>query len=611
MVDPNNRVVGSPSEGSAEVHLERLAELHALARDNLKTGKLLKAQSSAQEAFKLDPENPETMHLMAVVSLAANQLDHALEWASRAIRRSPRSEYLATLGTVLLKAGRLDEALRVFDKAVQLTPDDAELWRQMADALVRAKRMSDALLCFRRTLELDPQNADAAYKAGHILHGMGQFADSLAHLSCSADLRPNHAPTLHARALVLNELGRTEEAIMDCRRAAELDPKNADTLTNAAALLRTQGRLEEALHFYDQALKIQPNAGKTIFNRANVLSELARFDEAMSAYKRSATAGTERARSTWNLALLQMMTGDFKRGLKGMEARWEVPGLPISYPPLPGPKWLGGGEIANKTILVCADEGLGDAIQLVRYVPMLAARGARVVLVVQDALCPLFSRMEGVSQCLPGSSGANLPPFDLHCPLSSLPLIFGTRLESIPAAIPYLPASPLERIQAWESRLGPRSRSRVGLIWAGNPQHLNDRNRSIPFHLLTSLLDADATFVSLQKEVRLTDKAALLERTDIIDAAPYLTDFNETAALISCLDLVITVDTSVAHLSSALGKPTWILLPYLPDYRWLLDREDSPWYPSARLFRQSQSREYDTVVGRVRDALTAWLAERA
>jgi len=611
MVNPNSRVTGLQPKASGEEHRKRLAELHALALGHLRSGKLLKAQSSAKEALKLDADDPETLHLMAVVSVAASQLEHAVEWASRAIRRDPQPTYLATLGMALLKASRLDEALRVLDKAVHLKPDDAELWRQMGDALIQARRNGEALLCLRRAFELDPRNADAAYKVGHILHGMGQFAESCAYLNQSAELQPDHVPTLQTRALVLNGLGRIEEATADCRRAAELDPKNADILANLGAFLRAQGHLEQALSSFDRSLKIKPNAGKAIVGRASVLADLGRVEEAMSAYKRSAAIGSEHARSVWNLALLQMLTGDFSRGLKGMQVRWDVAGLPNGYPPLAGPKWLGDGNIAGKTILVCADEGLGDAIQLVRYVPMLAARGARVVLVVHDALCSLFSAVGGVWQCLPGSSGARLPPFDLHCPLSSLPLIFGTRLETIPAAVSYLRASARESVQTWESRLGPPGRSRVGLVWSGNPEHLNDRNRSVPLRTLTRLLDTKASFVSLQKDVRPGDRAELLARTDIFDAAQHLADFGETAALISCLDLVITVDTSVAHLSAALGKPTWVLLPFMPDYRWLLGREDSPWYPTVRLFRQTQTREYASVVEDVREALLGWLDRAA
>jgi hypothetical protein len=198
-----------------------------------------------------------------------------------------------------------------------------------------------------------------------------------------------------------------------------------------------------------------------------------------------------------------------------------------------------------------------------------------------------------------------LPAFDLHCPVSSLPLAFGTRLDTIPAETPYLPSAPDSRIQAWDNRLGPRTRLRVGLVWSGDPGHVNDLTRSIPLRMLSRILDVDASYVSLQKAPRASDAAVLRERHDIVDPTADLTDFTETAALISCLDLVITVDTSVAHLAGALGCPTWILLPWTPDYRWLLGREDSPWYPSVRLFRQTETREYESVLDRVRDELRA------
>jgi hypothetical protein len=238
---------------------------------------------------------------------------------------------------------------------------------------------------------------------------------------------------------------------------------------------------------------------------------------------------------------------------------------------------------------------------------MVAARGARVILAVQDALYPLMSGLTGVSHCLP-LSDVRLP-FDMYCAISSLPLAFGTTLETIPSATPYLPSCAESRLQVWERRLGSHDRLRVGLVWSGNPQHKNDHNRSIPLHMLAQILDIDATFVSLQKDVRPDDEATLLERTEIADLTGHLADFTETAALVSCLDLVITVDTSVAHLAGAMGRPTWILLPYTPDYRWMLDRNDSPWYPTVRLFRQDEKREYRSVLDRVRTELAAQVAK--
>jgi hypothetical protein len=278
---------------------------------------------------------------------------------------------------------------------------------------------------------------------------------------------------------------------------------------------------------------------------------------------------------------------------------------PESYPDFHQHLWLGQEEVQGKTILVFTDEGMGDTIQLVRYLPMLAARGAKVILLVEPALRSLLSDLSGVTQCL-SKPAPSLPPFDLHCPIGTLPFAFGTRLDTIPSALSYLPRPSEARVETWDARLSRHEASgkkrRVGLVWSGNPRHTNDHNRSIPLRALSPLLDADVTFVSLQKEVRPEDEAPLRE-SGIIDLSSDLTDFAETAALVSCLDLVISVDTSVAHLAAALGRPTWILLPYLPDYRWLLDRDDSPRYPTARLFRQSERRDWAEVIDRVRGAL--------
>jgi hypothetical protein len=233
---------------------------------------------------------------------------------------------------------------------------------------------------------------------------------------------------------------------------------------------------------------------------------------------------------------------------------------------------------------------------------MVAALGARVILVVDPPAHALLSGISGVSLCLRKDIDV-LPPFDLHCPMSGLPLAFATRLDTIPPGAAYLPALPAARLKAWEDRLGRHDKVRVGMVWSGNPVHSNDHNRSTSLQTFTRLFDLDATFVSLQKDLRKEDQAVLRAHPCIVDPTAELTDFVETAALLSCLDVVVTVDTSVAHLAAALGRPTFILLPYDPDYRWLLDRDDSPWYPTARLFRQTQTRDYATVLDRVRSEL--------
>ena len=579
---------------------QALAVLHAAVLKHALDGRFLEALSTCQQALALDPDNADTMHLMGMVNLEAGQLEHAVEWASRAISKTAKPAYLATLGLALSNLGRHDEALKAFDRALQLKGDDAQLWWQRGSALIAAGRSVEALAAFERTLKLDPRHGDAAYKCGHLLHGLDRFEEALAYLNRSAELQPRHALTWHMRALVLKELNRLDEALADNRRAIALDPANADTHGNLGAVLQAQGRTEEALSSYERALQIRADNPRTITNRASALAELARLDEAMADYRRALGIDPDFAEAAWNLALLQLQLGDFEEGWKGREVRWKFPKeLTPSYPKLSAPLWLGEQRIAGKTVLVCADEGFGDSIQFARYLPMLAMRGARVVLVVEAPLCPLLSVVEGVSQCLPKHPSTVLPAFDFHLPFTCMPLAFGTRLDSIPSRVPYLPLPDADRLQAFERRLGAHEKLRVGLVWSGNPRHQNDRNRSMPLAMLSRLVAIDATFVSLQKDPRPRDAETLRAQPGIIDLTAELSDFAATAALVSCLDLVISVDTSVAHLAGALGKPVWLLLPHVPDFRWLIGRDDSPWYPKHRLFLQSATREYESVLDRV------------
>jgi hypothetical protein len=411
---------------------------------------------------------------------------------------------------------------------------------------------------------------------------------------------------LRACAASLHGLKRFEEALAVAQRADALEPGNADACNTIGTSLLALGREQEALAWFELALQTLPRSTEILNNVAYLLGQLQRFDEAFAVYARIQAWGLDDALTRWNLSLLQMLTGDFEAGWAGREARWTKTD-PIPYPRFGQPMWLGREPVEGKTILVHLDEGLGDTIQYARYVPVLAELGARVILVVEPPLQTLLSGLPGVAQCL--AFGEPLPAFDMHCPVGSLPLAFATRLDSIPSQIPYLPRPSEPRVQAWEDRLGPRRRLRIGLVWSGNPSHRNDHNRSMALQALRSLFDLDVTFVSLQKHARATDQPVLAQ-SDIVDLIADLADFSDTAALVSCLDLVISVDTSVAHLAAALGCPTWILLPYTPDYRWLLGRDDSPWYPTARLFRQTADRDYALVLDRVRAELLAMIADR-
>jgi tetratricopeptide (TPR) repeat protein len=597
---------GAPSAVAPSV----AAPLYEVGLAHLRAERYLDAELSCQRALEADPNHADTLHLMGLLSFHFNQDDHAAEWISRAIQQDPKPQYLFTLGVTRQRQRRFEEALQAFDRATQIKPDAVELWRHRGNVLVDLKRPDQALLSFQEVLKHNPYDRDAAYNSGSMLLQLKRPEEALSSLNLSDQLQPNHAPTLQKRALALHELGRSEEALVDIKRAHALDPSQADICNNAGVFLQRLGRDDEALPWIDRALKLRPDYPDAIINKAFSLAHLRRFAEAFALYDFMKVLHPGHAEAEWRRSHLDLSLGNFEAGWVGREARVKLPELPIARFDYPQPRWLGKEPVDGKTILVQMDEGSGDTIQFVRYVPMLAARGARIILMVADTLCPLLSGLAGVSECVPFSA-TTLPAFDMYCPITSLPLAFGTKLDTIPTETAYLPAPAASRLQIWEDRLGPHDRLRVGLVWSGNPKHVNDHNRSLPLSALVQLLDLDATFVSLQKDLKPEDKVTLLAQTNIVDLTDHLTDFAETAALVSSLDVVITVDTSVAHLAGALGRPTWILLPYWPDYRWLLDRDDSPWYPTARLFRQTEARDYVSVLERVRAELQTLVATRS
>lgn len=467
----------------------------------------------------------------------------------------------------------------------------------------------------KQSQKVAPQNLAAARsleaaKQGQALFNLGRYAEALDYFNAFARLNPNVAPLYQTRGLCLQRLGRFEEAQADFERSIALNPGEAETHKNLGTLHARFGRMEQAFASFDRALALRPNFVAALNEKARALWSLQLLDEAFAAFRQSQALEPGNADTIWNLALLQMLTGDFERGLPGREARWKAASLGLADRGFTQALWLGDQPLEGKTILLHADEALGDSIQFARYVPLVAALGAQVVLEVKPAVQRLLAAVPGVAHCVDRSSTPSLA-FDLHCPLGSLPLAFGTRLDTIPFAEGFLPASPAERVKAWqdrlehrlEDRLGPRTRLRVGLVWSGDPGHNNDHNRSISLRALAPLLDCDVQFVSLQKGIRDQDRAFLRERSDIVDLAEQLTDFSETAALVSCLELVISVDTSVVHLAGALGTPVWTMLPFNPDWRWLLNRDDSPWYSSMRLFRQPKRGDWGSVVDNVRSEL--------
>jgi tetratricopeptide (TPR) repeat protein len=366
-------------------------------------------------------------------------------------------------------------------------------------------------------------------------------------------------------------------------------------------VLYTLKRFDDALAGYDRALALRPDYVEAHCNRGVTLQDFRRFDEALACYERARATRPDFADAHYNEALCRLLVGDLKRGFDRHEWRWETAQHRSFKRNFSQTLWTGAQDLSGKTILLHAEQGLGDTIQFCRYAPLVAARGACVVLEVQEPLRALMATLPGDARMV--ARGEPLPDFDLHCPLLSLPRSLATELATIPRVTPYLRAA-ADGAAKWNGRLGVRDRPRIGVAWSGRPSHKNDHNRSIDLAaFLQGFAGIDATIVSLQREVRDADLATLRERGDVVHFGEELKDFSDTAALIANLDLVVAVDTSVAHLAGALAKPVWVLLPFIPDWRWLLDRDDSPWYPAARLFRQDESRRWENVFARVNAAL--------
>jgi len=492
----------------------------------------------------------------------------------------------------LHRNGQLAEAAPLYRHALAANPDQFDALHMLGVIQYQQGQNVEALELIGRALALRPGSAWAHSNMGLVLRALRRHAEAAASFERAVALNPNDAETINNLGGTLFEMKHYGQALAAANRALVVAPENADAFNLRGNVLQETGRLAEALAAYDRAVAIRPDHAEAYCNRGGALQALNRHREAIASYERALALRPDYADAHWNESLAQLCLGDLPAGFAGFEWRWRTsdakPGK-FSQPP-----WLGEETLQGKTILLHAEQGVGDCLQFVRYVPLVRARGAKVVLAVHRELKALLSGM--ADEVL--AEDETLPPFDLRCPLLSLPLAFRTTLATIPAAIPYLRVE-AARAAHWTARLPNSGSPRVGLVWSGNPAHKNDQHRSILFARLAPLLAlADIQYVSLQKDLRPAD-AEPLRSSSVIDLAGELDDFADTAAAMVNLDLVISVDTAVAHLAGAIGKPVWILLPFSPDWRWLLDRRDSPWYPTARLFRQPHIGDWTSVIAEV------------
>ncbi len=625
----------------------RLKPDYAKAHHNLgvtlhELGRFEEALQSYERTLHLKPDYAEGHYNRGVTLQKLGRLEQALQSYERALQlEADYAEALSNRGSVLQQLGRLEQALQSYARALELRPEYAEAHNNRGSALQELGHLEEALRCYERALQLKADYTEAHGNRAGVLHQLGRVEEALKSYERALQFKPDYAEGHYNRGVALQKLGRLEEALRSCDRALQLNADYAEAHNNRGIVLQQLRRLEEALQSYQRALQLRPDYAEAHNNRGIALKELGRLDEALQSYQRALQLRPDYAEAYANLGVWHcarnepeaavinltraitirpdcaaaymnrgtaaLLAGDFEHGWVDYEWRWQA------IPNLVDPRypdrtlWLGSESLLGKTIVLRSEQGHGDTLQFSRYAKQVADLGATVILEVGAPLARLMASLEGVSRVV--VRGERLPTFDYHCPLMSLPLAFRTTLATIPAQVPYLASDPA-KTRYWKDKLGPWTRPRVGLVWSGGvlpdrPDWSVHSRRNVPLAKLAPLRTAQISFYSLQKgepaESELRElQAGGWQGPALIDFTASLHDFSDTAALMANLDLVISVDTSSVHLAGALAKPVWVMNRFDTCWRWLLHRTDSPWYPTARLYRQQRAGDWDEVVARIR-----------
>ena len=651
--------------------MSTIVEVLRKALEYHQSGRFEEAETAYRQILARDPNNADALHLAGMLAYQGGRHVMAADYIGRAIRiNSSIPAFHNNLGSVLQPLGRLEEALASFEQALRLAPNFAEAHVNVGNLLQQQGRFEEAIARYRQALLLKPESAEARNNLGNALRARGIGEEAVACYREALRLKPGYFDAWLNLSTALKDLGRLEEAEASCREALRLKPDLAEAYANLSAILLERERLEEAEASCREALRLKPDLVEALANLGAVLLEQQRYEpakaccrealrlrpgyaevhnnlghvllrqgrpeeavdsycealrtkpdlaethsslgnafraqlklrEAESAYHTALRLQPDEVKAHWNLGMLLLLEGRFERGWQEYDWRWRAK----NFPPYPftEPRW-DGSPLRGQTILLHTEQGLGDTLQFIRYIPLVKQTGATVVLSCQPRLVSLLRTVSGIDHLVP--EGSALPDFDVYLPLLSLPSIFHTTLDNIPSQVPYLKAEP-QLVERWRNRIASGGRYKVGLVWAGSSSHPKDRFRSLSLADFLPLAGIPGVaFYGLQKgppAFELRSSPPGLEVTNLEEEDNQITD---TAAIIENLDLVISVDTMVAHLAGALAKPVWVLLSYAPDWRWLLDREDSPWYPTLRLFRQPRLGDWNTVIECVARALICQL----
>jgi len=615
----------------ASTAADTLAVQLSQAQQSYQSGKLTEAEATYRQIIQHDPHQVDALFWLALLADQAGRTADSIGFYQQVLALQPGSaEAHGNLGSVLLKVGKVEAAIAHHRQALTLMPDNAKAHYNLAIALYEQKQDDEAIALYQQAIALQSDYANAHHNLGMALYRQAKPEAAIACYRQAVQLEPNHASAHNSLAVALYQQNKLDEAIEHYQQAIALHPGYVNAHDNLGIALKQQGKLEEAATHFQQAIAGNPSYANAYINLGNamrelgrfneaiaycqesirlqpnnadayntygcVLVDLARFEDAIACFEDAVRLRPDFADAHLNMGIILLQIGEFRRGFEEYHWRWKTKQCPdLRYTQA---LWT-GENLQGKVILLTAEQGFGDTIQFARYAPMVAARGGEVIIACQKPLLRLLSTVPGVSRCVDRDKD-NID-IHTHAPLLELPYILGTTTDTIPANVPYLSPPSQSTIQL---EVPPNTRLKIGIVWATNPSNSTSGKRSCSLSHFLSLLEVPGiALYSLQKEQPATDRDLLQNTPRLQDLQEQLTDFADTACAIAQLDLIITVDTAVAHLAGALGKPTWTLLPHIADWRWLTDRDDNPWYPTMRLFRQNQPADWDGVMQQVRQAL--------
>jgi len=572
-----------------------------VARQHQAAHRFAEAEAAYGQLLAIDPRNAEALHGMGWLAHQAGNNQIAIQFLERAME-SRESDYILHwhIATVCERMGLAGRADAAYARACELKPKERDLLNRWGVFLASNALGERALEVFKRVVKLDPNFAEGFRNIGLISDQLDRFPEAEAAFRTSVGLEPGSADAWQALGRTIGRAGRVEESIESFRKAIEISPYHFDANFNLAIALRKLRRFENAIAPLERAMTSRPGSAVAMKEMIRNLADLGRHREALPLIDTALAMAPHDADLHGERAFSLLATGKLLDGFREYEWRWKTSRFPQNRRYTHVPQWT-GFDIAGKTILLHAEQGYGDAIQFIRYAPLVAQRGARVLLQATTDTLSLLQTAGGISEAV--SEAGSPPKFDVQCPLLSLPLAFGTTLDTIPNASPYLHADPAT-IEHWKPRLeAPPGVRKIGLVWAGRGRHWRDQERSMPIEMLAPLAPVEnVKFFSLQKGNAAADR---VHGVEMIHLGADLKTFMDTAAVLAQLDLLITVDTAVAHLAGAMAKPVWNLLGGFTDFRWMLDREDTPWYPTMRLFRQARRGDWENTIERVVQALAS------